>query len=158
MRVLDTKLLTNNLYDKLEKTYRVGIQRLEKRDNLSEEVDSFVTSLVISVARGVDSVDTSAVLGPLALPETLTGLVITLPVSLHVVEQLGLAGSFEETGDVLVSSRFVAIFLVVAAALVGPMHRIHMSAYCTEVFLGKVKSMSVNRTRDRGFPRNRRDQ
>ena len=58
--------------------------------------------------------------GPLVLPEGLVALVVGLPVSLHEAQGGVLAGVLEESGDVLVVTRGVAVLLVGPVAVVGP--------------------------------------
>lgn len=67
---------------------------------------------------GLRSVRT--VLGPLVLPEFFVALIVALPVSVHVLEQLGAALCFEDFRDVGVRARGVAVRLVGAVAVVGP--------------------------------------
>ena len=54
------------------------------------------------------------------LPECLGGLVVALPVGIHVVEQLGLAGVLDQSGDIFVIARGVAVLLIGAVAFIGP--------------------------------------
>lgn len=46
---------------------------------------------------------------PLVLPEVFVGLVVALPVGVHVIEQIGLAGVLDQGGDVGVVTRGVAV-------------------------------------------------
>lgn len=57
---------------------------------------------------------------PLMLPERLVVPAVVLPVRVHVREKLGVAGGFDDRGDVGVLARRVAVFLVRAVAVIRP--------------------------------------
>lgn len=59
---------------------------------------------------------------PFVLPEGFAGLVVALPVGVHVIEQIGLAGVLDQGGDVGVVTRRVAFGLVGAIAVIGPVN------------------------------------
>lgn len=99
-----------------EQTY----QRLEQINSDLEKVNSLDTGLVVRVARRLNGGDTSSVGGPLVLPEFLIGLVVAVPVRVHVVQELRRAVLLDKRGDIIVVTARVAVLRVGAIAVVGP--------------------------------------
>lgn len=104
----------------LRASYGVGREGLEQVHSRDEEVDSLVTRGVVRVAAGFQGRVAGAVVRPLVFPEGLGALVVGLPVFLHEAQGVGLTGILEESGDVLVVPRAVAVLIVAAVAIVGP--------------------------------------
>lgn len=72
-------------------THGVAVKRLEEIHGLLEEVWYFLLGSIASVATGLESADTSAMLGPFMLPEGLVIAVDVNPVGIHVGQQVCLA-------------------------------------------------------------------
>lgn len=95
-------------------------QCLEQIHDDLEEVDSFHSSLIVRVASRVEGADTCSVSGPLVLPEILIGLIVTVPVRIHVVQELGGAVFLNERSDIIIVTARVAVFRVVSITVIWP--------------------------------------
>lgn len=93
---------------------------MEQSDYLLEEVHSLITGLIVGIARRVNGIDAGAVSSPLMLPESLVGLIVALPVGLHVGQQIGFTGVLKQSRDVRVVTRRVTVGTVGTIAIVGP--------------------------------------
>ena len=85
-----------------------------------EVVDYLFLGGVVGVAFRVESRDASAVLFPLVLPEALIVALVILPKRVHVVEEVGLAGSGNDGGYIGIGTGGVAVGVVGAVAMVRP--------------------------------------
>ena len=98
----------------------IGGQGLEERNNLVEVVNNLVTCVVVAVAAWLQGADAGSVGVPLVLPEGFGGLVVALPVGLHVGEEIILTGIREDVGDARVVSALVAVLGVGTITPIGP--------------------------------------
>ena len=97
----------------------VGVELLEQRDRLVEEVDDLLLRLVVLVALGAERGHARAVLAPLVGPEGLVLALVVLPVLVHVVQE-GLVLGSDDGRDVGVLALLVAVGLISAVAVIRP--------------------------------------
>lgn len=97
----------------------VGGQRLEEGHGLVEVVGHLVRGLVRGVTLRVQRADARAVLAELVLPERLVLALVVLPVRLHRLQRARRL-LLEDRGDVRVLPVQVAVLLIRAVAVVGP--------------------------------------
>lgn len=95
-------------------------QSLEQVDSALEKVDHLLLRLITDVAVWVESGIACTVLVPFVLPEGLVISVLILPVYLHEVEDIIAVGLLQDTGDIVVLARLVAVLGVRAIAVVRP--------------------------------------
>lgn len=69
--------------------YRVGVQALEKLHGPVEKVQNLLLRGIVGVAIGIQGADTSPVLAPFMLPESLVISRLVFPVCIHIIQKVG---------------------------------------------------------------------
>ena len=98
----------------------VGGQGFEEVNCCLEVVDYLFLGRVVCVALRVQGADTCAVFLPFVVPKGLVVALVVFPVGVHVGEQIGLARSGYDGGDVGVGASRVAVGVVGAVAVIRP--------------------------------------
>ena len=101
----------------------ICVQHGEQLECLLEVIDHLLRRHVVCVAGRVKGADASAVLAPFVFPERFVVAPVILPIYGHVVQQVVPVEVFQDLGDVLVLSGFIAELLVGSIAFIGPKRR-----------------------------------
>lgn len=95
-------------------------QRQEQIHRDLEEVDSLNSSLVVCITAGVQSGNAGSMLSPLVFPEFLVCLIVTVPVGVHIIQELGGTIGLDQGCDISILARRITFLRVGTVAIVRP--------------------------------------
>jgi hypothetical protein len=105
---------------KVEYAYSIAIQRLKKIDRLLKVVWHFFLRGVARIAARLERTNTSPVLAPLMLPETLIVAIEIDPVRIHIRQEIAFPIGLQNGSDIRVFPRRITVGVICAVTVIRP--------------------------------------